>query len=255
MADRNGANGARTEWIGSERDPLVLLVDAVHAIDDPFVVALMAEEFQIMLAKSGREGLEELRVSKPALMMVNSVLPDMSGLSVLRRIRSVDQVPVILISDVGDENEAVLAFEMGADDYLYEFARTREAAARIRAALAHFQPSRYAASESANGDARSRGVLQSGPVAVDLGRHEVLVRGRLVHFRPKEYNLLVALVENAGYVVTTDRLLAELWPNGGPRDPKTLAVHVRRLRAAIEDDPAHPAHVLTIKGSGLRFDP
>jgi two-component system response regulator RegX3 len=247
--------GAPAETVGAEADPLVVLVGVGQVIDDPFVAALVAEGFRLALTKTGEQGLRFLLDAEPVLVMVNSKLPDVSGLSVLRRSRAGSQVPVIIVSSSGDEDEAVLAFEMGAADYLHQLVGTREVAARMRAAIGHGDRGRAPTPKPGETDIGPRGVLQSGPVAVDLGRREIFVRGEVVHFRPMEFNLLALLVRNAGYVVSTDTIFAEMWPNGGPRDPKTLATHVRRIRAAVEDDPAHPRHLVTIKSSGLRFDP
>jgi two-component system response regulator RegX3 len=248
-------DGASIERVGSETDPLVVLVDAERLIDDPFISSLVAGGFSVALINSGEQGLRFLLDIDPDLVMVNSKLPDMWGLSVLRRIRSRSAVPVIIVSFNGEEDEAVLAFEMGAADYLHQLVGPREVAARVRAAIGYGEQARASVPQLSDPETGPRGVLEAGPVAVDLGRREIFVRGERVHFRPMEFNLLALLVRNAGFVVSTDSIFAEMWPNGGPRDPKTLATHVRRIRAAVEDDPAHPRHLVTIKSSGLRFDP
>ncbi|HEY3941837.1 MAG TPA: response regulator transcription factor [Acidimicrobiales bacterium] len=237
-------------WLEAERDPRVVLVDGSRTLDDRFVAALAGEGFEVAVVPDGERGLSELRDGEPAVVLVNSDLPDMSGLAVLRRIRSSSHTPVIIVSDAGEETEAVLAFEMGAADYLHGLSRTREVAARIRAALA-----RADTASTGRQIIERRGVLRSGPVAVDLGRREASIRGETVHLRPKEFDLLVVLVANAGYVVTTDRIFAEVWPKGTPRDSKSLHVHVRRLRAVVEEDPTHPRHIMTVQRTGVRFDP
>ena len=139
MENDSGASrgGAPVERVGSETDPLVVLVDAERLIDDPFVSALVGGGFGITLIKSGEQGLRFLLDTDPGLVMVNSKLPDMWGLSVLRRIRSRSPVPVIIVSSNGEEDEAVLAFEMGAADYLHQLVGPREVAARVRAAIGH----------------------------------------------------------------------------------------------------------------------
>ena len=246
---------AMTPWVGSAVDPVVVLVDACRSHDDPFVTALATEGFRMVLAKSGEEGLQELFSAEPDLVLVNAHLSDMSGLALLRRIRATAHVPVIVLSDTDEENEAVLALEMGAMDYLHELGRTREAAARMRAALVHFEVPRMRNPNFASESAPPRGILESGPVTVDLGRRLVIVRGERVPMARKEFELLALLVSNAGYVVSTEHILAEVWQMSTPEVNNNLTVHVRRLRAKIETDPTQPRHIVTVRGSGLRFDP
>lgn len=243
------------ERLGFPNDPIVVLADADRSVDDPAINALAAEGFHLVLTTSGEEALQEFLAVKPDVVVVNSDLPDMSGLSVLLRIRSLGCVPVLVLSEAGDESEAVLALEMGARDYLRGFARIRETAARIRVALRTCQHAGIPGLTAESELAHARGVLRSGPVAIDLGRREVFIQGKLVHTRPKEFELLSLLVLDAGYVLPKDRIFAHVWPEGEPRDHKTLYVHVRRLRAIVEEDPTRPVHILTIKRAGLRFEP
>ncbi len=224
----------------------VLVVDDEPSFTEALTVALRREGFEVRTAADGREALAKITATEPDLVLLDVMLPGMSGLDVCREIRKQSRVPLIMVTAKGDEIDAVVGLEVGADDYVAKPYRLRELVARMRAVLrrAASQPTPVATAKLVEGD-----------VALDLDRHELRVRGELVTLALREFKLLAYLLERAGRVVTRDSLMQNVWGYDYVSDTKTIDVHVKRLRAKIEDDPASPQRITTIRGLGYRYEP
>lgn len=227
--------------------PLVLVVDDEASYRDALSVALSAEGFLVETAADGVEALEKFEASRPALILLDVMLPRISGIDVCRQIRTKSRVPIIMVTARGGEIDAVVGLEVGADDYVSKPFRLRELVARVRAALR-----RGPLTESV--DEERKDTVTVGDVVVDVSRHEVLVRGDLVALPLKEFELLELLLLNAGRVLTRDVLIDRIWGPNYFGDTKTLDVHIKRLRAKVEDDPSVPVRIVTVRGVGYRYE-
>jgi two-component system, OmpR family, response regulator RegX3 len=226
--------------------PKILLVEDERSIAEGLRVSLEAEGFQVGWAKDGHEALSAWERGRPDLIVLDLMLPGISGTEVCRTIRARSDVPILMLTARDTEVDRVVGLEIGADDYLTKPFSTRELVARIRAIL------RRAASGPTGPLEEDRPVEASG-VRIDRARHEVLVDGAAVQLPPKEFELLAFLVEHAGRVLTRNQLIDEVWGSDYVGDTKTLDVHIRRLRARIERDPQDPRRVQTVRGVGYRF--
>jgi two-component system response regulator RegX3 len=206
--------------------------------------ALTREGFQIAVAEDGERGVEQFRADRPVLVILDLMLPRLSGLDVLRLIRSESTVPVIALTAKDSEADKVAGLELGADDYITKPFSVRELVSRVRAHLrrADMVPV-----------ARLSERLRGGAVELDPERHEAYVNGQPLQLTPKEFELLEVLLERKGRLLTRDYLIQEVWGADYFGDTKTLDVHVKRLRQKIEDDPHNPRHLLTVRGLGYKF--
>jgi two-component system, OmpR family, response regulator RegX3 len=227
--------------------PIVLVVDDEQSYRDALTVALEREGFAVETAADGVEALERFDAVQPSLVLLDVMLPRVSGVDVCRQIRTRSRVPIIMVTARNAEIDAVVGLEVGADDYVTKPFRLRELIARVRAALR-----RVPVGPEAAGDAHD--VIEIGDVRVDVARHEVAVRGDLVALPLKEFELLELLLANAGRVLTRDVLIDRIWGPNYFGDTKTLDVHVKRLRTKVEEDPGHPTHIVTVRGVGYRFE-
>jgi two-component system, OmpR family, response regulator RegX3 len=227
--------------------PLILVVDDEESYRDALSVALEREGFRVALAADGQEALDQFEETRPGLVLLDVMLPRISGVDVCREIRTRSRVPIIMVTARSAEIDAVVGLEVGADDYVSKPFRLRELIARVRAAL------RRSFEEEAL-DTVTQDVLEVGDVRLDAARHEVFVRGEPVPLPLKEFELLELLLANAGRVLTRDVLIDRIWGPNYFGDTKTLDVHVKRLRAKVEDDPSHPTRVVTIRGVGYRYE-
>jgi two-component system response regulator RegX3 len=227
--------------------PLILVVDDEQSYRDALRVALEREGFRVDVAVDGPDALQRFEASRPALVLLDVMLPRISGVDVCRQIRSKSQVPIIMVTARNQEIDAVVGLEVGADDYVTKPFRLRELVARVRAALRRGRNDDIGADDYAD-------VLEVGDVRLDAGRHEVAVRGERVALPLKEFELLELLLANAGRVLTRDVLIDRVWGPNYYGDTKTLDVHIKRLRAKVEEDPAHPARIVTVRGVGYRYE-
>jgi two-component system response regulator RegX3 len=227
--------------------PLILVVDDEQSYRDALRVALEREGFRVEVAADGAEAIARFDAVRPALVLLDVMLPRISGIDVCRELRSRSQVPIIMVTARNAEIDAVVGLEVGADDYVTKPFRLRELIARVRAALRRVPAG--SEPESAQGD-----VIEIGDVRVDVARHEVSVRGDLVALPLKEFELLELLLANAGRVLTRDVLIDRIWGPNYFGDTKTLDVHVKRLRTKVEEDPGSPTHIVTVRGVGYRFE-
>jgi two-component system, OmpR family, response regulator RegX3 len=227
--------------------PLVLVVDDEQSYRDALTVALEREGFAVETAADGVEALERFDAVQPALVLLDVMLPRVSGVDVCRQIRTRSRVPIIMVTARNAEIDAVVGLEVGADDYVTKPFRLRELIARVRAALR-----RVPVGGEPNG--ADHDVIEIGDVRLDVARHEVLVRGDLVALPLKEFELLELLLANAGRVLTRDVLIDRIWGPNYFGDTKTLDVHVKRLRTKVEEDPGAPTRIVTVRGVGYRFE-
>ena len=243
----------------------VLLAEDEESFVDALVVGLAREGFDVTVARDGNEALKLFDEVSPDLILLDLMLPKLSGIDVCRSIRSRSSVPIIMVTAKGTEIDTVVGLEVGADDYVAKPYRLRELVARMRAVLRRTPgsasgragpppPSRPPSPASTGPGRPAGGVLESGGIQVDPDRHLVFVRGDDVHLRRKEFELLSLLMENAGRVLTRDVLIDRIWGSDYYGDTKTLDVHIKRLRTHVEEDPSNPRLITTIRGVGYRFD-
>lgn len=227
----------------------ILLVEDQMELMEPVRCRLEAEGYRVRTAADGARGIELFVAECPDLVLLDLVIPRVDGLTVCRRIRAQSQVPILILSGKSEEADVVAALELGADDYVPKPFRINELLARIRALLRRAEGRR----ESAVGEtSTAREILKAGPVWIDVRRCEVRVRGERVPLTPTEYRMLVELARRGGEVVTRDELLATVWGYDG-YDAGLVNTHVKRLRARIEENPAEPEIVLTVRGFGYRL--
>jgi two-component system response regulator RegX3 len=238
----------------------VLLAEDEESFIDALVIGLTREGFDVTVARDGNEALRLFDEVAPDLILLDLMLPKLSGIDVCRSIRARSSVPIIMVTAKGTEIDTVVGLEVGADDYVSKPYRLRELVARMRAVLRR-TPTSDADAQRAGGGDRSGGagapgskVLEAGGIQVDPDRHLVFVRGEDVHLRRKEFELLALLMENSGRVLTRDVLIDRIWGSDYYGDTKTLDVHIKRLRTHVEEDPSTPRLITTIRGVGYRFD-
>jgi two-component system, OmpR family, response regulator RegX3 len=225
----------------------ILLVEDEDSFVDALTVGLKREGFDVSIARDGAEALAVFDDVEPDLVLLDVMLPKVSGIDVCRALRSRSNVPIIMVTAKGSEIDTVVGLEVGADDYVTKPYRLRELVARMRAVLRR-------RSSDGGADLPSDDVITVGDVTIDHQRHEVTVRGEEVRLPLKEFELLSLLLENAGRVLTRDTLIDRVWGADYVGDTKTLDVHVKRLRGKIEDDPASPVRIVTIRGLGYKYE-
>jgi len=225
----------------------ILVVEDEQSFSDALSYMLRKEGFEVAVAGSGPDGLTEFDKAGADLVLLDLMLPGLSGLEVCRQLRQRSDVPVIMLTAKDAEVDKVVGLEIGADDYVTKPFSARELLARIRAVL------RRRGAEADETLAPS-GVLEAGPVRMDVDRHIVSVNGDAVALPLKEFELLEFLLRNSGRVLTRGQLIDRVWGSDYVGDTKTLDVHVKRLRAKIEPDPGRPRHLLTVRGLGYKFE-
>ncbi len=231
----------------------VLVVEDEEAFIDALTIGLPKEGFIVEVARDGAEALDRFDEVDPDLVLLDLMLPRVSGLDVCREIRAKSQVPIIMITAKSAEVDTVVGLEIGADDYVTKPYRIRELVARMRAvtrrAVAPAPAGGGAVVDLADGEP----AMIVGDVSVDPARHEVEVRGESVDLPLKEFSLLSYLMANVGRVVTREILIDRIWGSDYVGDTKTLDVHIKRLRSKIEVDPANPSRIVTIRGLGYKY--
>jgi two-component system response regulator RegX3 len=223
----------------------ILVVEDEESLADSVRYNLEREGYSVSVAPDGRRALERFRSERPALVILDLMLPEISGLDVCRTIRAESDVPIIMVTAKDSEADKVTGLELGADDYVTKPFSMRELVSRVRANLRRVRPA--AAPEPLEE------VLTGGPVRMDVARHEVAVRGEGVPLPPKEFELLEAFLRRKGRLLTRDFLIEEVWGADYFGDTRTLDVHVKRLRRKLETDPHRPDHLLTVRGLGYKF--
>ncbi|MCY4163960.1 MAG: response regulator transcription factor [bacterium] len=224
----------------------VLVVEDEESFVEALSVGLTREGFVVQVARDGKEALDYFKAIAPDIVLLDVMLPVVSGIDVCRQIRVRSQVPIIMVTAKGEEIDAVVGLEVGADDYVTKPYRLRELTSRMRSLL---RRARWSDTE----EAYRSDVICVGDVSVDPQRHEVLVRGELLDLPLKEFDLLELLVLNAGRVITRDALIDQVWGGDYVGNTKTLDVHIKRLRSKVEPDPANPSRIVTIRGLGYKY--
>ncbi len=223
----------------------ILIVEDEESVLDPLELLLSKEGFSIETARDGRSALEKFEKVSPDLVLLDLMIPQISGTEVCRQIRAKSQVPIIMLTAKDTEVDKVVGLELGADDYIVKPYSKAELVARIKAVL------RRQKIESGAGEL---GLISAGPVTIDIDRHLVTINGSTISLPLKEFELLEFLARNKGRVLTRTQLIDRVWGSDYFGDTKTLDVHVKRLRAKIEKDPANPIYIQTIRGLGYKFE-
>ncbi len=226
--------------------PTVLVVEDEESFVQALAVGLKREGFSVQVARDGVSALAAFEAVHPDLVLLDVMLPGLSGVDVCREIRRQSRVPIIMVTAKGSEIDTVVGLEVGADDYVTKPYRLRELVARMRAVL------RRAPGDDSG--STSGTIIEVGDVRLDPDRHEVTVRGERVALPLKEFDLLELLLDNAGRVLTRETLIDRIWGSNYVGDTKTLDVHVKRLRSKIEEDPSQPRRIVTIRGLGYRYE-
>jgi two-component system response regulator RegX3 len=220
-------------------------VEDEASLADSIRYNLEREGFAVDVAADGRRALERFRNHQPDLVILDLMLPEVTGLDVCRAIRAESTVPVVMVTAKDSEADKVAGLELGADDYVTKPFSMRELVSRVRANLRRARM----AEPVGNGEE----VLLGGPVELNVARHEATVRGEPVTLPPKEFELLETFLRRKGRLLTRDLLIDTVWGSDYFGDTKTLDVHVKRIRRKIEEDPHHPAHLVTVRGLGYKF--
>ena len=225
----------------------VLVVEDEESFSDALSYMLRKEGFEVSVAATGTSALTEFDRSGADIVLLDLMLPEMSGTEVCRQLRSRSHVPIIMVTARDSEIDKVVGLEIGADDYVTKPYSPRELVARIRAVLRR----------QLGGDTgeQSPPTLAAGPVRMDVDRHVVTVSGSAVPLPLKEFELLEMLLRNAGRVLTRGQLIDRVWGADYVGDTKTLDVHVKRLRSKIEPEPSTPRYIVTVRGLGYKFEP
>ena len=221
----------------------ILVVEDEESFSDALSFMLRKEGFTVSVASTGPDALAQFDRSPADLVLLDLMLPGMSGTDLCRAIRATSRVPIIMVTAKDSELDKVLGLELGADDYVTKPFSSRELVARIRAVL-----------RRNTDELDDTPIVEAGPVRIDPERHEVRVSGELVSLPLKEFDLLAYLVRNAGRVLTRGQLLDRIWGSDYVGDTKTLDVHIKRLRGKVEPDPAHPVHLITVRGLGYKYE-
>lgn len=222
----------------------VLVVEDEESFSEAISFMLRKEGYEVAVAADGNAAVAEFDQNGADIVLLDLMLPGLSGTEVCREIRKRSKVPVIMVTAKDSEIDKVVGLELGADDYVTKPFSSRELIARIKAVLR-----RSGEIAEDNSD-----VIEIGPIRIDVERHAVSVNGEPVKLPLKEFDLLLMLMRNAGRVLTRGQLIDRIWGSDYVGDTKTLDVHVKRIRAKIEEDPANPSHILTVRGLGYKFE-
>ena len=226
----------------------ILVVEDEASFVEALTIGLRREGFDVVVATDGAQALDMFDEVQPDLVLLDVMLPKISGIDVCRQLRKKTQIPIIMVTAKGAEIDTVVGLEVGADDYVTKPYRLRELVARMRAVLRRTELNGVTAMVLAPG------IVQVGDVSLDPEEHRVSVRNRELSLPLKEFELLHILLANAGRVLPRDTLIDRVWGNDYVGDTKTLDVHVKRLRGKIEDDPTLPTRIVTIRGLGYKYE-
>lgn len=223
----------------------ILVAEDEPGLADSVRYSLESEGFEVVLAETGPSAVEAARTTAPDLMLLDLMLPELSGLDVCRQVRGFSDVPIIMLTAKDSEADKVAGLELGADDYVTKPFSMREVIARVRAQL------RRAANSGVL--AESNEVLSGGPIELDIDAHLARVHGEPVELRPKEFELLESLMRRKNRLAARHTLIDEIWGPSYFGDTKTLDVHIKRLRQKLEEDSSKPRHIVTVRGLGYKF--
>ena len=230
----------------------VLVVEDEPSFAEALTLGLSREGFAVTVSSDGADALRRFEEINPDIILLDVMLPTLSGIDVCRQIRTTSNVPIIMVSAKGEELDMVVGLEVGADDYVMKPFRLRELVARMRAVM------RRSEDQSSSGEGgvtvESNEPIIVGDVSIDLDRHEVRVGTEEIALPLKEFDLLSLLMSNAGRVLSREIIIERVWGVDYYGDTKTLDVHIKRLRSKIEADPKNPTRIVTIRGLGYKFD-
>jgi DNA-binding response OmpR family regulator len=232
---------------GSATLPTVLLVEDDELIVESVRYGLEQTGYRVLTALDGATGLALAREKQPDIVLLDVMLPVLDGFQVCRTLRNESKVPIIMLTARGEEPDKVIGLELGADDYVVKPFGMRELVARIRAQLRRI--------EMESAPAQANRTVRVGAVTLDLDQHLVTKAGQPVELRPREFELLAVLMSQPGHAFEREELLDAVWGIDWIGDTRTLDVHIRRLRQALEDDPGDPCYISTVRGRGYRFAP
>ncbi len=222
----------------------ILIVDDEKGLVRLMRMNLEHDGFEVVEANNGAQAMDRLRATIPDLILLDVMMPDMDGFTVLKMVREVGPTPVIMLTAKGEEDDKIRGLELGADDYVTKPFSPRELTSRIRAVL---RRGNY-------GDEDDEGIIDvDGRLKIDFGRHEVYIDGEQVKLRPTEYRLLYHLVKNAGWVMTHDQILSKVWGYEYENEPHYVRLYINYLRKKLEEDITDPKYILTERGVGYRF--
>ena len=224
----------------------VLIVEDEISFSDALAYLLKKESYEVEVAVNGTEAIASFNSFAPDLILLDLMIPEVSGTEVCRVIRATSQVPIIMLTAKDSEIDKVVGLELGADDYVTKPYSSRELLARIKAVMRR--------NSSENSGSEDGATLSVGSIRMDLDKHQVTVNSIPVTFPLKEFELLEFLMRNSGRVLTRNQLIDRVWGNDYFGDTKTLDVHIKRLRAKIEEDPANPKIIHTIRGLGYKLE-
>jgi two-component system, OmpR family, response regulator RegX3 len=227
-------------------NPTVLVVEDEESFIEALQIGLKREGFKVEVARDGMQALEMFDRVNPDLILLDVMLPKMSGIDVCRQLRKKTLTPIIMVTAKGAEIDTVVGLEVGADDYVAKPYRLRELTARMRAVMRRVPSSRGGEIEGSS--------LTVGDISIDPDVYEVVIRGESVKLPLKEFELLHILMTNAGRVLPRETLIDRVWGTDYVGDTKTLDVHIKRLRSKIEEDSAQPTRIVTIRGLGYKYD-
>lgn len=225
----------------------ILIIEDEASFSEALSFLLQKEGYSINIADNGKDGLEQFKSQDFDLVLLDLMIPELSGIEVCRAIRSTSQVPIIMLTAKDSEIDKVVGLELGADDYVTKPYSSRELVARIKAVLRRGSIEPDSLSDNS-------GVHEVAGIRMDTERHQVSVHGKQIALPLKEFELLEFLLRNAGRVLTRGQLIDRVWGGDYYGDTKTLDVHIKRLRSKIESDPANPVLIQTIRGLGYKFE-
>lgn len=224
----------------------ILIVEDEASFSEALAFLLTKEGFETAIAKDGRQAINMFNADGADLILLDLMIPEVSGVEVCRTIRTQSQVPIIMLTAKDAEIDKVVGLELGADDYVTKPYSSRELIARIKAVLRRGQ--------GEDGSNQDQDLLEVGPIRLNIGKHQVFVSGNPVALPLKEFELLEFLMRNSGRVLTRSQLIDRVWGGDYYGDTKTLDVHIKRLRAKVESDPANPVLIQTIRGLGYKLE-
>ena len=237
--------GQVSESITKRAGAKILLVEDEESFAEAVKYNLEREGFTVVVASDGKQALERFRSTSPNLVLLDLMLPEVTGLDVCKSIRAESIVPILMLTAKDTEADKVVSLEMGADDYITKPFSMQELLSRIRAHLRRTRMGVPLAPQAA---------ISGGPIEMDSDKHEVRIRGRVTTLPPKEFALLELFLLRQGRLLTRELLISEVWGPDYFGDTRTLDVHIKRLRAKIEKDPHDPRHLKTIRGLGYKFE-
>jgi two-component system response regulator RegX3 len=224
----------------------ILIVEDEASFSEALAFLLTKEGFETAIAEDGRQAINMFNADGADLILLDLMIPEVSGVEVCRTIRTQSQVPIIMLTAKDAEIDKVVGLELGADDYVTKPYSSRELIARIKAVLRRGQ--------GEDGSNQDQDLLEVGPIRLNIGKHQVFVSGNPVALPLKEFELLEFLMRNSGRVLTRSQLIDRVWGGDYYGDTKTLDVHIKRLRAKVESDPANPILIQTIRGLGYKLE-